>query len=53
MLVSLPYSRRRVPRRERPLTLSLSPFGGEGIKRCSLSLGEGEGGGEGAVPLPE
>ena len=40
-----------VPRPGRPLTPSLSPSGGEGIKSCSFSLAEGEGGGEGVERL--
>jgi len=47
------YSRGCVPRPERPLTLSLSPSGGEGTKNWSLSLAEGEGGGEGVERLHE
>src|SRR3990172_5026128 len=39
---SLLYSRTRVPRPTRPLTLSLSPLG-RGDRNGSLSLGEGEG----------
>ncbi|MGH7299511.1 MAG: CHC2 zinc finger domain-containing protein [Candidatus Rokuibacteriota bacterium] len=37
------YSRMGVPRPARPLTLTLSASGGEGIETAPLSLGEGEG----------
>ena len=50
-LPSLSYSRTRVQRPGRPLTLSLSPSGGEGIINSRLSLAEGEGSGEGVATL--
>src|SRR5881409_366513 len=44
-------ARTRVPRPTLPLTLSLSPAGGEGIEMTPFSLSEGEGRREGGAPV--